>query len=99
MAKVIGFCLLIIVAVCMVGSFLFLGKADERQLKQWFGDQGMTLQCFLYAIARVASYPYIADFQHALTDKLNTVGAILVVFLGECAGAFSQSLLFEYALY
>lgn len=86
------------VVVSTVYPFVFLCQRDQLYLKRWYSSLGTALQCLLYAWARISSYPYVADLQHAVSVSHNTVEAVLVVTLGELTGAMCQGYLFEYAL-
>lgn len=96
MAKIYGVGLLVVVAVSTLYPFVFLSQRDQLHLKGWYNSFGPFSQLILYACARVASYPYLVDLQHAVSNSLNTVAACMVVALGELAGGTMQGFLFEY---
>lgn len=95
MARIFGIGLLVVVGVCTLYAFVFLGQQDQLKLKTRFSDRGPIIQCLVYAFARLCSYPHIADLQHAISRSLNAVEAFLLVALGETIGAIIQGSLFE----
>lgn len=95
MAKMYELVLLVVVAVLTVYPLVFLGQQDQLWLKSWYSSFGSVLQTIIYSLARLTSYPYIADLQHAASTSSNNVSAFLVVTLGELTGGLMQGFLFE----